>query len=416
MPLFSTPLSGLNASSAQLQAISNNLANLNTNGFKAQNAVFSDIFYQNLGTSGNSDPIQAGSGVQVEGMSSDLTNGPVSSTGISSNMALNGPGYFVTSNPAGALSYTRAGDFTTNVSGQLTSLSGNLVMGYPAVGGVVSTNASLQPINVGAGTTTVATPTSDFSFTTNLNASAPLNTVYSPTPISVYDSLGAAHLLTVTYTKTATNSWSYNVTIPSSDVAGGTGSTTSVGSGTLNFDSTGAITPPTASITTLSVGPFTNGATTLTPTWQLSNASGNSLITQTAASASTTSTQLQNGFAAGTLSSFSVLQDGTVQATFTSGQTAAIGQVAVASFANPEGLSLSGGNQYAPTSASGQAVIGTAGSGGLGTIAGGSVEQSNVDVATELSDLIVAQRSYEANAKAVTTFDQVEQATIQMVS
>lgn len=414
MPLFSTPLSGLNASSTQLQAISNNLANLNTDGFKAQTAVFSDIFYQNLGSSGNADPIQAGSGVQVEGMSSNLTNGPVSSTGVNSNMALNGPGYFVTSNAAGALSYTRAGDFTTNVSGQLTSLSGNLVMGYPAVGGVVSTNASLQPINVGAGTTTVATPTSNFSFTTNLNASAPLNTVYTPTPISVYDSLGAAHLLTVTYTKTATNAWNYNVTIPSSDVQGGTGTTTSVGSGTLNFDSTGAITPPTASITTLSAGPFTNGAATLTPTWQLSNTSGNSLITQTAATASTTSTQLQNGFAAGTLKDFSVLQDGTVQATFTNGQTRAIAQVAVASFANPEGLSLGGGNSYAPTSASGQAVIGVAGSGGLGTIAGASVEQSNVDVATELSHLIVAQRSYEANAKAVSAFDQIEQATLQM--
>ncbi len=415
MPLFSTPLSGLNASSTALQAISNNLANLNTDGFKAQSAVFSDIFYQNLGTSGNSDPIQIGAGVQVEGMSSDQTNGPVSATGVSSNMALNGPGYFVTSDSAGALSFTRAGDFTTNVNGQLTALNGNLVMGYPAVGGVVSTNASLQPINVGAGTTTPATPTSNFSFTTNLDASAAVGATYSPTPISVYDSLGAAHLMTVTYTKSATNSWNYSVTMPAGDFPATTPPSTTpvqVGSGTLNFDNTGALTSPIPT-SGISAGPFSDGAATLTSKWQLVDASGSSLVTQTASTA-TTSAQTQNGYAAGTLSSFSVLQDGTVQATFTSGQTRAIGQVAVASFANPEGLSLSGGNQYAPTAASGQAVIGTAGQGGLGTIAGASVEQSNVDVATELADLIVAQRSYEANAKAITAFDQIEQDTIQM--
>jgi flagellar hook protein FlgE len=139
------------------------------------------------------------------------------------------------------------------------------------------------------------------------------------------------------------------------------------------------------------------------------------LITQTA-SASTSSAQTQNGYAAGTLASFSVLANGTVQGTFSNGQTRAIGQVAVASFSNPEGLQLLGNNQYQVTASSGQAVVGTAGTGGRGTIIGSSVEQSNVDVATQLSDLIVAQRSYEANAKAITTLDQIEQDTISMKS
>ena len=414
MSLFSTPLSGLNASSTALQAISNNLANMNTDGYKAQSAIFSDVFYQNLGSSGDANPIQVGFGTQVEGMSTDLTNGPVTSTGVSSNMALDGAGYFVTSNSAGALSYTRAGDFTTNVNGQLATPSGDLVMGYPAVGGVVSTSASLQPINVGTGATTAATPTANFSFTTNLDANAATGTTYTPTPISVYDSLGQAHLLSVTYTKTGTNAWSYNVSVPSSDVQGGTGTSTTVGSGTLSFSSTGALTAPSAPIA-LTMGPFTDGAAAMSPNWQVSDSSGNSLLTQSATTSST-SAQTQDGFAAGTLSSFTVLQDGTVQATFTNGQQRAIAQVAVASFANPEGLSLSGTNQYAPTAASGQAVIGKAGTAGLGTIEGSSVEQSNVDVATELSDLIVAQRSYEANAKAITAFDQIEQDTIQMKS
>ncbi len=413
MSLFSTPLSGLNASSSALQAISNNLANLNTNGYKAQNAVFSDVFYQNLGTSGNADPVQLGFGVRVEGMSSNLTNGPVTSTGIDSNIALNGAGYFVTSNKEGALSYTRAGDFTTNINGQLTSLSGNLVMGFPAVGGVVTTNASLQPINVGTGTTTSATPTTKFSFTTNLNASSAVGDTYSPPPINVFDSLGQAHLLSVSYTKTGTNAWSYNVTVPSSDLQGGTGTTTSVGSGTLTFNTDGSLASPTAPVSSISIGPFADGAATMNPVWNLSSTANGPLISQTA-TANSTSANSQNGYAAGTLSGFSVLQDGTVQASFTNGQQRAIGQVAVASFANPEGLSLSGGNQYLPTAASGQAVIGVAGTGGLGTMVGAHVEQSNVDVATELSDLIVAQRSYEANAKAITAFDQVEQTTIQM--
>ena len=412
MSLFSTPLSGLNASSTSLQAISNNLANMNTDGYKAQSTVFSDVFYQNLGSSGNANPIQVGFGTRVEAMSTNLTNGPVSSTGISSNMALNGSGYFVTSNRAGALSYTRAGDFTTNVIGQLATADGDLVMGYPAVGGVVTTNASLQPINVGTGTTTPATPTSSFSFTTNLNASTVIGATYSPTPINVFDSLGQAHLLSVTYTKTGTNSWSYNVTVPSSDLASGTGTATSVGSGTLTFGTSGALLSPSSPIS-FPIGPFADGAAAMNPSWQLSNSSSGSLLTQTASVSSTTA-QTQDGYAAGTLSSFSVLQDGTVQATFTNGQERAIGQIAIASFANPEGLALGGTNRYAPTASSGQPVIGSAGTGGLGMIVGSSVEQSNVDVATELSDLIVAQRSYEANAKAITAFDQVEQDTIQM--
>ena len=415
MSFFSSPLSGLNASSKALQAISNNLANLNTDGYKSQSATFSDLFYQNLGTSGNADPIQVGSGTQVSGISEDLTEGSISSTGISTNMALNGPGYFVTTDPTGATSYTRAGDFTTNVNGQLTTLSGNLVMGYPAVGGVVSTNASLQPLNVGSGTGTLATPTTQFTLTTNLNAGTAVGGTYSPAPVSVFDSLGQAHLMTVTYTKAASNSWNYSITMPATDFTATNPPSTSpvvVGSGTLNFDTTGALT--TTTNPSVNATDFSDGAAPLKAQWQLTDSSGSSLVLQTA-SANSNSATTQNGYSAGTLSSFSVLADGTIQGTFSSGQTHAIGQIAVANFANEQGLALAGSNQYTPTSGSGQAVIGIAGSGGLGTIEGASVEQSNVDVATELSNLIVAQRSYEANAKAITTFDQVEEATVQMV-
>ncbi len=411
MSFFSTPLSGLNASSAALQAISNNLANLNTDGYKAQTADFSDVFYQNLGTSGSGDPIQSGLGVQVSGTTSNLTNGALSSTGVSSNMALDGEGYFVLrDNTTGAQTYTRAGDFTTNTSGQLVTLGGQQVMGYPAVAGVVNGNGTLQALNVGKGTTTPANPTSNFSLTTNLNSNTAVGGTQA-SQISVFDSLGSAHLVSITYTKTASNTWSYNATVPSAEISGGTGSSTSVGSGTLSFDSTGALTSP--STATLSVGPLSDGASTLNPTWNMTDSSGTGLMTQTA-SASSNSATTQDGFAAGTLASFSVLADGTVEGTFTNNQNRAVGQVAVASFENPEGLSSNGDNEYTVTASSGAPVVGTAGTGGRGVIKGSEVEGSNVDVATEFAKMIVAQRSYEANAKAITAFDQVEQATIAM--
>lgn len=413
MSFFSTPLSGLTATSAALKAISNNLANMNTTGYKAQSASFSDVFYQNYGTSGSGNPIQSGLGVQVSGMTSDLTNGPTSDTGISSNVALNGSGYFVTSGGSGALNYTRAGDFTTNKTGQLTTLGGQLVMGYPAVGGVINGSGALQALNVGKGTTTSANPTSTFSLTANLNSDAAVGDKTQSSQINVYDSLGASHLLSVNYTKTSNNTWDYNATIPSNEIQGGTGASTSVGSGTLTFDSAGTLTSPTGAITSLSIGPFSDGAATLNPTWSLVDGSGTSLLTQTASAASTSATT-QDGYAAGTLDSFSVAADGTIDALFTNKQTRAIGQIAVASFSNPEGLSLSGDNLYTVTAASGAAVIGTAGTGGRGAIKGSSVEGSNVDVATEFANMIVAQRSYEANAKAITAFDQIEQATLAM--
>ncbi len=413
MSFFSTPLSGLSASSAALQAVSNNLANMNTDGYKAQTADFADVFYQNLGNSGSGDPIQSGLGVQVNGMSSDLTNGTLSSTGVSSNMALDGSGYFVLhDNVTGAQTYTRAGDFTTNTSGQLVTLDGQQVMGYPAVNGVVSGSGTLQALNVGAGTTTPANPTSTFSLTTNLDSDTAVGGTQS-SQISVYDSLGSTHLVSITYTKTASNTWSYNATVPSAEISGGAGTSTTVGSGTLTFDSTGALTSSPS--TTLTIGPLTDGAATLSPTWNMTNSSGTGLMTQTASAGSNSATT-QDGYPAGTLKSFSVLADGTVEGTFTNNQNRAVGQVAVASFANPEGLSLNGGNQYVVTSSSGAAVIGVAGTGGRGAIKGAEVEGSNVDVATEFAQMIVAQRSYEANAKAITAFDQVEQATIAMKS
>jgi flagellar hook protein FlgE len=271
----------------------------------------------------------------------------------------------------------------------------------------------------------VASTTMDIS--ANLNASSVAGDTASST-LPIYDSLGASHTLSVTYTMTAPNTWTYAVTIPSADLtpAGATPNAT-VASGTLNFSSSGVLlsTEPTGGTATvapsagiaLTIPPagstFINGAAALPINWNLVTA-GSPTITQTSTASSTSATST-DGFASGTLQTYAVQSDGTIEGTFSSGQTLALGQVAVAAFANVQGLVATGDNNYQATAASGAAVIGLAGTGGRGTIVGGSVEQSNVNIATEFAKLIVAQQAYSANAKTITTFNQVSQATIAML-
>ena len=412
MSSFSIPLSGLEATSQSLNVIANNLANLNTDGYKDETLNFADIFNQMQGTSGNGDPIQTGSGVQAASTSSNFSNGSVSSTGVASNMALQGNGFFVVKNSNGT-DYTRTGDFTVNSLGQLTTPNGELVMGYPATNGVVSTSGALAPISVNQANIVPGVVTTTFQMDTNLNSSGGVGATFS-TPITVYDSLGASQTLTVQYTNTAANKWSYTVTLPAA-ATGGTGNPTTLASGNLTFNSTGQLTAPTGTVTGIKITGLADGAADMNLTWNLNGASGSPSITQQD-SASATTTTTQNGYGVGTLTSYSVLPDGTVQGQFSNNQTLALGQVAVASFANAQGLEQSGQSDYQATFASGAAVVGQAGAGGNGTISGGAVEGSNVDLSTEFANMIVAQQGYEANAKTLTTLDQISQATIQMMT
>jgi flagellar hook protein FlgE len=426
MGSFSIPLSGLSASQDQLQSVSNNLANIDTDGYKDENLTFNDIFLQTGVTNGAGNPMQAGYGVGVSSTVSNFTEGSLNPTGTASNMALSGNGFFVTQGANGVQDFTRAGDFTTNNAGQITTPNGELLLGYPAVNGVVNTASALLPLQVGSGNSPAVASTT-MQITANLDAASTVGATTSST-LPVYDSLGTAHTLAVTYTMTAPGTWSYAVTIPSADLTpAGTGTTTSVASGTLNFDSSGmltsteatggtATTPPSAGIA-LSIPPtgttFADGAAPMALNWSLQTA-GNSTITQTATASGTSATST-NGFASGTLTSYAVGADGTIEGTFSSGATEALGQVAVASFANVQGLANTGNNNYQPTAGSGSAVIGIAGTGGRGTVVGGSVEESNVNIATEFAKLIVAQQAYSANAKSITTFNQISQATIAML-
>ena len=421
MASFSIPLSGLNAAQQQLQLISNNLSNLNTVGYKDQSVNFSDLFTQATATNGAGDPLQIGSGVATASTSADFTDGTQAATGVSSNMALLGNGFFVTSNGTGSDSFTRAGDFTVNSGGQLVAPDGSLVLGYPATNGVVNTSAALQPLQVGSANSP-AVATTKFQITANLDSNTTAGSSGGASSFSVYDSLGQAHTLSVDYTSAGNNTWNYSVTIPSADLSGGGTGTTQVASGTLAFDTSGKLvlqgTPPASSIniqlpaatgTTLA-----DGAAPMSLSWNLTDGNGNGLITQTA-SASTTSATSQNGNPSGALSSYTVQADGTVLGTFSSGASLALGQVAVATFANNEGLSASSNNEYQATAASGAAVLGVAGAGGRGSILGGSVENSNVNIANEFAKMIVAQQAYSANAKSITAFNQVSQTTISMI-
>jgi flagellar hook protein FlgE len=409
MPNFSIPLSGLTAESTALSAIANNLSNQNTTGYKDTSVLFSDLFYQSLGTTGSGDPIQVGAGTEVSSMPSLFTQGSVSATGVPTDVAIQGSGFFAVQQD-GITSYTRAGDFSLDQNNYLVTSLGQQVLGYPAVNGVVNTGTAIAPIQLGAGTISPPTATTTVGVTANLNATAATGDTFS-TPVTVYDSLGATHILTFTYTNTAPGAWNYSITIPAADV-GQVGNPVVVQAGALTFNSSGQLVTPAANVPAIPVAPLADGAANMSFTWQLYN-NGASLLSQVAGPSATTSIT-QDGSGSGSLVNFTIGSDGTVTGSFSNGKTQALGQLALASFANNNGLQLQGNTDFTPTLASGSAVIGIPGTGGLGTLSGGALELSNVDIATEFAALIVAQRGFEADAKAVTTFDQITQDTINL--
>src|SRR5579863_4883812 len=333
MSAFSIPLSGLAASSSSLNVIANNLANLNTDGYKSESMDFGSVFNGLQGTSGNGDPIQIGNGVQAESTVSDFSNGTPTATGIPSNMALQGNGFFVVQGNSGT-EYTRNGAFTVNAQGQLTSASGQLVMGFPAINGVIQTSSVLAPITVTDASVFPANATTKFQMTTNLDSNSPAGTVYS-VPMTVYDSLGNAHNLTINYTNTGANAWTYQVTIPAADV-GGAGAPVQLTTGNMTFGPTGVLTAPVGTIP-IAINGLADGASNMAVNWNLNGAGGTPTITQEAAASDNTAST-QDGYSAGSLTGYSILSDGTVQGQFSNNQTLALGQVAVAGFANNQGL------------------------------------------------------------------------------
>jgi flagellar hook protein FlgE len=433
MASFSIPLTGLEADSTALNTIANDLSNMNTTAFKAESTNFSDLFYQQIGTTGAGDPIQVGAGVRVASNEADFTQGSINSTGNATDVALNGSGFFVLGN-GGGYEYSRAGDFTLDSNGALVSSSGMSVMGYPAVGGVVNTSAPVAAIDIPVGQVQQPQATTTMNMTANLDSATATGTQF-PAQITVYDSLGQAHVVTVTYQQTATNTWSYSAALPAADYStAGANVVPAAITGTLTFDANGDLSTvsqgagPAKTVGTaagnvssiaLNFNPaatnvLADGASGLSIGWNLLSASGTPNISQVDTTSAVSATS-QNGYASGQYQSFAIGSDGTITVTFSNGQTQNVGQLALANMTNLQGLSLLGNGGYSVTLASGAAVVGASGTSGLGTLQDDALESSNVNISTEFSDLIVAQRAFEANAKSVTTFDTVEQDTINMV-
>ena len=409
MGSFSIALTGLQADSVALNTIGNNLANLNTTAYKGQSTTFEDLFYQQIGEAGSGDAIQVGVGTKVSSTATNYQQGSLSTTtGNSADMALNGNGFFVVQQ-GGVQSLTRAGNFQLDSQGNLITADGAGVMGYQAVNGVLTTSGSVTPLQLPVGSTEAAQATQNFSITANLNAGAATGTTFA-TPITMYDSLGQSQVATVTYTKSAANTWNYAVTLPAGAASGAPVNAT----GTLTFDSSGNLIGPTTNVNGITFPGMADGASNLTLNWNLYDGSGNPLISQTTA-ASTSTGSTQDGFASGAYQSFAVDQNGVITATYSNGNTTQVGQVAVATVANMEGLIATGSNNFITSAASGLSSIGVAGSGGRGTIEDNELEQSNVDISTEFANLIVAQRAFEANSKTMTTFDTVSQDAIGMI-
>lgn len=411
MPSFSTSLSGLDANSQDLAVISNNLANLNTTAYKGGSAAFQDLFYQQLGSSGNGSPIQVGVGVKVGSIPTDFTQGTIQSDGVPTDLAIQGAGFLV-GDLGGQQVFLRAGNLSLSPAGVLLGPDGSTILGNQAVNGVIDANQTPGPLTISTGLINPPKASANAELSINLDSATPAGGTFS-TALTVFDSLGASHILTYSFTNTAPGKWDYSISIPAADIAGAAAPVV-LKNGTLAFNGSGQLTTPAANVTGIAINNFADGASNQTFNWNVFDANGVGVLTQVASPSATASTN-QDGFASGSLVSFSIGADGTIQGTFSNGQTQPLGQILLATFANQDGLSRNGANEFLSTLSSGAANIGIAGTGGRGTLAGGSLEQSNVDISKQFADLIVAESGYQANAKVVTTLDTIVQTTINLI-
>lgn len=273
----------------------------------------------------------------------------------------------------------------------------------------VNVNANPQTLILPVGSTQEAQATRSISATVNLNSNASVGTSFT-TPIHVYDSLGQPHSAMITYDKNAANIWNYSISLQAGDATGmPTGNT-----GILTFDSKGNLTSPLGVVNGITFPGLVDGANDLSFNWNLNGNGSEPTITQLESANANDSVE-QDGFGSGNYSGFAVDSSGVIQAKFSNGNTEIIGQLAVATVSNDQGLVAIGNNTFRTTAASGLAVAGEAGTGGRGTVDDRALEQSNVDISTEFTNLILAQRAFDANSKTITTFDTVSQDAIAMV-
>jgi flagellar hook protein FlgE len=390
---------------------------MNSTGFKTSELSFSNLVTQSLGA--GLGTTQVGFGTATPLTTADFSQGAIQTSGGLLNGAISGSGFFVVTDPSsGNTEYTRAGNFQTDASGNLESATGDYVQGWTTQGatpGTIDTNGPVGNIVVPVGSLKAPVPTANITDSMNLNSSATPTTEAFSTPITIYDSLGTSHVLTLSFTNTGPGAWSYSANLAAADCADGLPD--QVATGTLAFlpngqmDFTNTANPITFTMPALTDGAASGG----TITWNMQNANGTGMITQVD-EASASSASSQDGAAAAQLTSVGLGDGGTILAQYSDGSQQMVGQVALASVRNPDTLIANGNNNYMLSELTATPNIGVPGTGGRGTISGGSLESSNVDIATEFTNLIVYQRSYEAAGKVVTTADQMSQDTINLIS
>lgn len=404
---FQQGLSGLNAAARNLDVISNNVANANTVGFKQGRAEFADLYANTLASAGRAT---VGLGVTTSSVSQQFSQGNITTTNSPLDIAINGGGMFRVSNN-GAIAYTRNGQFQIDKNGYVVTGTGARVNGFPVdATGRLTTGA---PADLQISASDIAPkPTSQLSMLMNLDSRKTVptgaflptdaSTYSSATSINIYDSQGNAHAFSTYLVKTATaNQWDVYATLDGTQVGTGT-------IGQLTFNADGTLD------TAASAVPFTvalvanNGATfpaalpiDFTGTTQFGSAFSLNAATQ-------------DGYAAGKLTGLAVDESGVIMGRYSNGQSQIQGQIALVTFANMQGLSPMGGNQWVESSASGSPLIGTPGASNLGMLQSGAIEESNVDLTAELVNMITAQRNYQANAQTIKTQDQVLQTLVNL--
>ena len=392
-------VSGISAAGYTMSVLGNNIANSNTVGFKGGYTSFADILSQSLGGAGGGN--QVGRGVNLADVGTLFTQGSFENTSNGTDLAIEGAGFFMVADDTGTY-YTRAGQFIMDDEGYLVNPSGYRLQGYSAddSGNILTTVGDLNVAQISS----APLATDSFRIVANLDGSAVENepgSIYAST-ITVYDSIGSAIPLTLTFTKTATaGNWTWAASVPA-----GLGTTTDTG--TIQFDENGALDAPTDLDPVISITGTPSGAD-LDVTWVTVDPTSGALsgdITGYAA-ANDTYGLFQDGYAPGTVESVAIEQDGQIVGLFTNGQTRTIGQVLIADFVSPWGLTKMGKSLFAESMSSGQPTIGEAGTGGRGSIASNALEMSNVDMASEFVRMITTQRAYQANARVISTSDEL---------
>jgi flagellar hook protein FlgE len=401
---FQQGLSGLNAASKQLEVIGNNVSNANTVGFKQSRAEFSDMFAASLIGSGAA---QIGIGTKLANVAQQFTQGNITATNNTLDIAINGGGFFRLSNN-GAVSYTRNGQFQLDKNGFIQTSDGNRLMGNPAG----SMNGS-SPVELQIDTSDLKpVTTTEITGQFNLNSESPVidqtvrpfdpqdpQSYTNATAIKVYDDLGNAHNIQSYFVKTASNSWRLYTTADGTNI---TPNPVPV----MNFSGTGVYDTATSTVGNITFTP-TTGSGPVTVAMDYSNSS------QYGATFSVNK-QSQDGYTSGRIASFSVGDDGVILGRYTNNETKQLGRVVLANFANPNGLKSLGGNQWQATNESGAELIGAPGTSTMGVLQSSALEDSNVDLTGELVNMITAQRIYQANAQTIKTQDQVLQTLVNL--